>query len=52
MMDGYDKKIIEYTVFLLIGYKQLTDILQLKAVIEQVLGRKAKWTSASRVRDE
>jgi len=51
-MDGDDKKIIAFSVFLVIGYKQLTDILQLKAVIEEVFGRKAIWTSARRVRDE
>jgi len=51
-MDGDDKRIIAFSVFLVIGYKQLTDILQLKAVVEEVFGRKATWTSASRVRDE
>ncbi len=51
-MDGDDKRIIAFSVFLVIGYKQLTDILQLKAVIEEVFGRKAIWTSARRVRDE
>lgn len=49
-MDGDDKKIIAYSVFLVVGYKQLTDILQLKAVIEEVFKRKAKWTRARRVR--
>ena len=51
-MDGDDKRIIAFSVFLVIGYKQLTDILQLKAIIEEVFGRKAIWTSARRVRDE
>ncbi len=48
-MDKDDKKMILYSVFLVIGYKQLTDILQLKAVVEELVGLKAKWTSAQRV---
>jgi cellulose synthase/poly-beta-1,6-N-acetylglucosamine synthase-like glycosyltransferase len=49
-MDNDDKRMILYSVFLVIGYKQLMDILQIKAVIEEILGKKAKWTSAQRVR--
>jgi hypothetical protein len=49
-MDKDDKKMILYSVFFVIGYKQLIDILQIKAVIEELLGAKAKWTSAQRVR--
>ena len=49
-MDGDDKRILLYAVFLVIGYKQLTDVLQLKAVVEELFRRKAKWTSARRVR--
>ena len=49
-MDNDDKRVILYSVFLVIGYKQLMDVLQIKAVIEEVLGQKAKWTSAKRVR--
>jgi cellulose synthase/poly-beta-1,6-N-acetylglucosamine synthase-like glycosyltransferase len=48
-MDKDDKKMILYSVFLVIGYKQITDILQLKAVFEEFIGLKAKWTSAQRV---
>jgi hypothetical protein len=49
-MDGDDKKIILFSAFLVIGYKQLIDVLQLKAVIEELLGRKAMWSRAKRVR--
>jgi hypothetical protein len=49
-MDNDDKRIILYSVFLVIGYKQLMDIMQIKAVIEEVVGQKAKWTSAKRVK--
>lgn len=48
-MDNDDKRMILYSVFLVIGYKQLMDVLQIKAVIEELLGKKAKWTSAQRV---
>ena len=48
-MDKDDKKMILYSVFLVIGYKQLTDVLQLKAIFEEFVGLKAKWTSAQRV---
>ncbi|HXG73310.1 MAG TPA: glycosyltransferase [Candidatus Nitrosotenuis sp.] len=49
-MDNDDKKMILYSIFLVIGYKQIIDVLQLKAVVEEILGTKAKWTSAQRVR--
>jgi cellulose synthase/poly-beta-1,6-N-acetylglucosamine synthase-like glycosyltransferase len=48
-MDKDDKKMILYSVFLVIGYKQITDVMQLKAVFEELMGFKAKWTSAQRV---
>lgn len=48
-MDNDDKRMILYSVFLVIGYKQLMDVLQIKAVIEEIMGKKAKWTSAQRV---
>ncbi|WP_268542371.1 glycosyltransferase family 2 protein [Candidatus Nitrosotenuis cloacae] len=49
-MDKDDKRMILYSVFLVIGYKQIVDILQLKAVAEEFIGLKAKWTSAQRVK--
>lgn len=49
-MDGDEKKMIVFSAFLVIGYKQIIDILQLKAAIEELLRRKATWTSAARVR--
>ena len=49
-MDGDEKKMIAFSAFLVIGYKQIIDILQLKAAIEELLRRKATWTSATRVR--
>jgi cellulose synthase/poly-beta-1,6-N-acetylglucosamine synthase-like glycosyltransferase len=49
-MDHDDKKMILYSVFFVIGYKQIIDFLQIKAVIEEALRQKAKWTSARRVK--
>lgn len=49
-MDGDDKKMILYSVFMVIGYKQIIDWMQIKAVIEEALGKKAIWTSAKRVK--
>lgn len=49
-MDNDDKKMILYSVFFVIGYKQIIDFLQIKAVVEELLRQKAKWTSAKRVK--
>lgn len=49
-MDGDDKRMVLYSVFLVLGYKQIIDFMQLKAVIEELVGLKAKWTSAKRVK--
>jgi cellulose synthase/poly-beta-1,6-N-acetylglucosamine synthase-like glycosyltransferase len=49
-MDKENKRLVLYSTLLVIGYKQLMDMMQLKAVIEEVFKLKAKWTSAQRVR--
>lgn len=49
-IDGDEKKLVLFSVFLVVGYKQLLDVLQLKAAIEELFRRKAIWTSAKRVR--
>ncbi|NDF35021.1 MAG: glycosyltransferase [Nitrosopumilaceae archaeon] len=49
-MDKDDKKMILYSIFLVIGYKQIIDWMQIKAVIEEIFGKKAIWTSAQRVK--
>ena len=48
-IDGEDQKLLGYAGFLVFGYKQLTDFLLLKAIIEQLRNRKATWTSAKRI---
>ena len=48
-IDGEDPKLIWHTIFLVYGFKQMTDFLLLKAIIEQLTRRKATWTSAKRI---
>lgn len=49
-IDKDDKRLILFSVFMVIGFKQITDILQLKALFEELFNKKATWTSAERVR--
>ncbi len=49
-IEGDGKNILPYSIFALIGYKQLVDFLSMKAVIEEALKRKASWTSAERIK--
>ena len=48
-IDGDDPKMILYSVFFNLGYKQLLDALLLHASIVHLFKRKAKWTSAKRI---
>ncbi|MDX1441581.1 MAG: glycosyltransferase [Nitrosopumilaceae archaeon] len=50
-IDEEDPKLMVYAGFLLFGFKQIVDFLLLKAIFEQLLGKKAKWTSARRIGD-
>jgi len=50
-IDEEDPKLLAYSGFLVLGFKQLVDFLLLKAIIEQITRRKATWTSAQRVGD-
>jgi len=47
-IDDEDPKLLLYAGFLLFGFKQIIDFLLVKAIIEQLLGKEAKWTSAKR----
>jgi hypothetical protein len=51
-IDDEDPKLLLYAGFLLFGFKQIIDFLLIKALIEQLLGREAKWTSAKRIGTE
>ncbi|HSB83265.1 MAG TPA: glycosyltransferase family 2 protein [Nitrosarchaeum sp.] len=48
-IDGEDPKLLWHAGFLVFGFKQLVDFLLLKAIIEQMVNKKATWTSAQRV---
>jgi poly-beta-1,6 N-acetyl-D-glucosamine synthase len=48
-IDRDDPKLILYSPFLVLGYKQLVDALLIKATLESIFKRKAVWTSAKRV---
>jgi cellulose synthase/poly-beta-1,6-N-acetylglucosamine synthase-like glycosyltransferase len=47
-IDNEDPKLLLYAGFLLFGFKQIIDFLLVKAIIEQLMGKEAKWTSARR----
>ena len=47
-IDKDEPKLMLYTGFLVIGFKQLIDFLLLRAMIEHGFKRKAVWTSAER----
>ena len=48
-IDRDDPKIIAFSLFAVIGYKQIIDFLLIKASFEELLRRKAIWTSAKRI---
>ena len=50
-IDDEDPKLLLYSGFLLFGFKQIVDFLLLKAILEQLSGKKATWTSARRIGD-
>ena len=47
-IEGEDPKLILYSTFFVIGYKQIIDVLLMKSAIETLLGRKAVWTTVKR----
>jgi len=47
-IDGDEPRLILFSVFFIFGFKQILDFLLLRALLEQLLGKKARWTSAKR----
>lgn len=47
-IEREDPKLILYSIFFMFGYKQIQDALLIKQLFEQLLRRKAKWTSVTR----
>jgi cellulose synthase/poly-beta-1,6-N-acetylglucosamine synthase-like glycosyltransferase len=49
-LDNEDKKLAIYSPFLIVGYKQLCDLIMLRAFIDVLTrSKKLKWTSAQRI---
>jgi hypothetical protein len=48
-IDREDPKLILFSPFLVLGYKQFVDILLVKGTLETVFKTKTKWTSAKRI---
>jgi poly-beta-1,6 N-acetyl-D-glucosamine synthase len=48
-IDRDDPRLILFSPFLVLGYKQIVDAFLIKAAIESIFRRKATWTSAKRV---
>ena len=47
-MDGDDPKLILFSIFFVFGFKQILDFILLRQALEQLLGKKARWTSVKR----
>lgn len=47
-IEGEDPKLIAFSTFFVIGYKQIIDAIMLKSAIETFLRRQAKWTTVKR----
>lgn len=48
-IDDEDPKLLWHAGFLVFGFKQIVDAMLLKAIIEQLLNKRATWTSAKRI---
>lgn len=48
-IDREDPRLILFSFFLVVGYKQIVDILLVKAALEEIFKTKPKWTSAERI---
>lgn len=48
-LDNEDPKLIPYAIFLVVGFKQILDVLLILATLRWIFKRKARWTSAERI---
>ncbi len=48
-IEGEDPKLIAFSTFLIIGYKQIIDILLIKAALDILFRRRVSWTRAQRI---
>jgi hypothetical protein len=47
-IEREDPRLILYAIFFMFGFKQIQDALLIRQLFEQLLRRKAKWTSVAR----
>ncbi len=45
-IDEEDVRLVAYAPFFVIGYKQLVDLLMVKALFDVLMGRRMSWTRA------
>lgn len=48
-IEGEDPKLIAFSTFLIIGYKQIVDIFLIKAALDMLFKRRVSWTRAQRI---
>ena len=48
-IDREDPKLILFSPFLVLGYKQIVDVLLIKGTLETIFNAKTSWTSAKRI---
>ncbi len=47
-IEGEDPRLVAFSIFFVIGYKQIIDFLLIKSAIETLLGKKMQWTTVQR----
>jgi cellulose synthase/poly-beta-1,6-N-acetylglucosamine synthase-like glycosyltransferase len=47
-IEGEDPRLIAYSVFFVVGYKQIIDVLLMKSALETLLQKRAVWTTIKR----
>jgi cellulose synthase/poly-beta-1,6-N-acetylglucosamine synthase-like glycosyltransferase len=47
-IEGEDPRLVAFSVFFVMGYKQIIDFLLIKSAIETLLGKKMQWTTVKR----
>lgn len=48
-IDGDDPKLILFSIFFILGFKQILDLILIRQALEQLFKREARWTSAKRI---
>jgi len=48
-LDGEDQKLTPYSIFFIIGYKQLCDFVMIKSFLDVIFRRRLKWASMRRI---